>query len=57
MKKYIVGIKEVHIQEYEIEAKNEQDAKERAGMEGELLEDCFEYSHSLESETWTVKEK
>jgi hypothetical protein len=58
MKTYIVGVMEVHRQEYEVEAGSEAAAK-RIVQEGggELIEDGLCYSHTLDSETWTVEEK
>ena len=58
MKKFIVSVREVHVQGYAIEAKNKDDAISRIAHEGEgdILEDRFEYSHTLDPETWTVEE-
>jgi hypothetical protein len=58
MEKFIVSVREVHVQGYGVEAKDEEHAKElvRKGC-GELVEDHFEYSHTLDSETWTVERR
>lgn len=54
MKKYIVTVKEVHNQDVEIRAKNEQEAIKKVS-EGEGEELTLEYSHTLDTDTWTVK--
>jgi len=53
LKKFIVGVREVHIQRVEIEAKDFESAKMavREG-EGEYLEPTF-CSHTLDSDLWT----
>lgn len=54
--KYLVGIREVHVNTVEVEAENQEDAIEKA-RSGE----CFpydldiEYSHTLGHDTWTVE--
>ncbi len=54
-KKFVVTIREVYIQPYKVKAKNEDEAIDivRNGG-GELWEDMFEYSHTLDSDSWTV---
>lgn len=58
MKSYIVYVREVHVQGYRVKAENEEQAKDevREGK-GDLLESYFEYSHTLDSDTWTVEEE
>jgi hypothetical protein len=58
MGKFIVYVREVHVQGYAVEARDERHAKElvREGG-GDLLEDHFEYSHTLDLETWTVERR
>jgi hypothetical protein len=58
MNKYIVLVREVHIQGHIVEALTPEIAKEvvRAGG-GELDEAYFEYSHTLDPSLWTVEEK
>ena len=58
MLKFIVEVREVHIQGYEIEAETEEQAKDliREGN-GDLIDGHFEYSHTLDSEFWTVEKK
>ena len=58
MKKYIVGMREIHIQNVEIEAESPEEAIERvADGEGDFVDNSLEYSHTLNTDTWTVKEK
>jgi hypothetical protein len=57
MKNFIVSVREVHIQPYFVEAEDEKDAiKKVEDGEGEIVDADFEYSHSLDSNTWTVEE-
>jgi len=57
-KKYIVTIREVWKQGVEIEATNPEEAIERVlDGEGDQIESLLEYSHTLDSETWTIEEK
>jgi len=53
--KYRVDVREVHIQGIEVEAESEEAAIRavQAG-EGTFIDDALEYSHALDSETWTV---
>lgn len=55
--KFIVSTREMWIQDVEVEAADAADALSlvREGG-GELVDDGFEYSHTLEPETWTVRE-
>lgn len=56
MSKFIVSVKEVHTQGYRVEAENEEEAKKLVfDLQGDLLEDRFEYSHTLAPETWAVE--
>ena len=56
MSKFIVFVREVHVQGHGVEANDEKAAIEEVrGGGGELLESYFEYSHTLDSETWTVE--
>jgi hypothetical protein len=58
MEKFIVYVREVHVQGYRVDAK---DAKEAVAKvengEGDLLDSHFEYSHTLDSETWTAEKE
>jgi hypothetical protein len=56
MPRYIVVTKEVFEQPYEVEANSEEEALEKViDGEGDILDDCFEYSHTLDRDTWTVE--
>lgn len=56
MKTFYVHMREVHIQTMRVQAESKKDAIQFAQEgEGECLE--FEYSHTLDPETWTVEEK
>ena len=58
MSKFIVFVREVHTQGYRVEAGNEEQAKKLVDdLKGDLLEDRFEYSHTLDSDTWKVEEE
>ena len=55
MKKYIVCVREVWIQMLKVEAESDSEAieiVERGG--GKEIENMLEYSHTLDSEYWTV---
>ncbi len=54
--KFIVYVREVHVQAMEVRADTPEEAKKlvEAG-EGDALDDCLEYSHTLDSDTWTVE--
>jgi hypothetical protein len=55
MKKFVVQIREVHIQLVEIEAENYLDAIHRVeNGEGDNLEGGSEYSHTLEPDFWYI---
>lgn len=54
-KKYLVAIREVHVSHREIEADSPDDAIEKV-FYGDGEEVLCEYSHTLDSDTWTVEE-
>jgi calcineurin-like phosphoesterase len=58
LKKYRVLVREVWIQEFEVEATSEVDAKDRV-VDGRatIVDGSLEFSHSLDQETWTVEEE
>jgi hypothetical protein len=57
MKKYIVGVKEVHIVSIEVEANSKEEALEKAeGMIEEVQNSQPEYSHTADPDEWTVVE-
>lgn len=56
MTKFIVYVREVHVQAVEVFADSPEAAKKAVqDGEGETLDDCLEYSHTLEPDTWTVE--
>ena len=56
---YLVGVREMHVRYYSVDAENPDLAKalvsERA--EGVVDQECLEYSHELDSDTWSVEER
>lgn len=59
MKKYIVGIREVHVNYVEVLAENPSQALIIASNKGLFIDDALinlEYSHDLDRSTWTVEE-
>lgn len=58
MKTYYVGVQEVHIQTYLVEAESPEKARELASEMIEAGDESLEteYSHTLEPEEWTVTE-
>lgn len=53
---FIVGVREVHIQNIKISAKNRKNAiKKVEDGEGTLID--MGYSHTLESNTWTISKE
>ena len=55
MTKFIVYMIEVHVQDVLIEADSKEDAIKKV-QKGEGDYAFFEYSHTLEPDTWTVEE-
>ena len=57
MRKYIVMVREVHVQPVEVFAQSPDHAinKVRDG-EGDTLFELLEYSHTMDFDTWTVEE-
>lgn len=54
--RYIVEVKEVWTQPVEVEASSPEEAKEKVQRgEGTVLEDRFEFSHTLDAEHWNVE--
>lgn len=57
VKEYIVTVREVHCQGYRVIALSPKGAKQFvADGGGDLIEDTFEYSHTLDPDTWMVEE-
>jgi len=55
MPKYKVGVMEVHVQAYIVEADSPKDAKNKVfNLEGDIVEGEFEYSHTLDKDKWHV---
>ena len=56
MKTFNVFVREVHIQTVKVTAKNEKEAisKVKDG-EGDYIDGALEYSHTLDSDTWSVE--
>ena len=54
LKKYVVGIKEVHVNLVEVWATSPEDAKEEAAANSVGHSLLVEYSHALDPETWSV---
>lgn len=58
MKKYVVNVREVHVQPVRIEATSKEEAIEKIVKgQGTTVDDGLEYSHTLDSEFWTVEEE
>ncbi len=57
MPKFIVSVREVHVQPYEVEAQDKEAAiKVVRDGGGDIDDGAFEYSHTLDPEFWTVEE-
>jgi len=57
-KTYLVGVREVHVQQVRVNAKSGAEAiKKVADGEGDYLDDMLEYSHTSDTDTWTVEEE
>ena len=56
-RKYRVGVREVHLRWYSVEAGNEDEARELVHQRREDVEDIGfeEFSHELGRETWSVE--
>ena len=54
-KEYIVGIREVHVSSRKVLADNPDHAKELA-VDNLATEIMLEFSHALDTDTWTVEE-
>ena len=57
-KRYIVGVREVHVRHYAVMAENEEEAKDLVHERGPEVEDIEfgEFSHECNRETWSVEE-
>lgn len=56
---YIVGVREVHVRHYEVDAADPEEAKAMVGDRGPEVTDIGfeEYSHELDPDAWSVEEK
>jgi hypothetical protein len=55
MKRFYVVTREVWTQTVEVEAETQEEAIEKVARDqGNLLDDGLEYSHRMDSSTWTV---
>lgn len=55
---FIVEVREVHIQKYEVSARTADEAMACIeNGEGEIVEGSLEYSHMLDKDTWSAAEK
>ena len=57
-KTYIVGVREVHVRFYSVDAEDPESAKAKVSdrAEGVVDRECLEYSHELERDAWSVEE-
>lgn len=54
--KYIVTVREVWVEAYEVEAESEDEAKELVVKDDCMaIEDSFEFSHVQSRDTWDVR--
>jgi hypothetical protein len=57
MRKYLVGVREVHIQTIEILATSEKEAIRKVAEGNDNQEEIsLDYSHTLDEAAWTVEE-
>jgi len=58
MRKFIVHVREVHIQDFTVIAKSQKKAIEFVSEgRGDIVENSLEYSHTLDPETWSVEKE
>ena len=57
-KTYIIGVREVHVRHYRVQASNESEAIQLVNDLDASVEDIAfeEYSHTLDRDTWSVEE-
>lgn len=56
-KLFKVFVREIHVQQVNIEAASEKEAIQKvADGDGEYTDNTLEYSHSCDTDTWTVEE-
>lgn len=58
-KSYIVGVREVHVRHYKVEAQDQDEARNLVGTRGPNVTDLefSEYSHQLGCDAWSVEEE
>ena len=57
-KHFMVGVREVHVRFYSVDAENEEEAKELVNQRAPCVVDqeFLEYSNELDRDTWSVEE-
>ena len=57
-KSYIIGVREIHVRHYSVEAENEDQAKDLVYQQADCVTDMEfeEFSHCLDRDTWSVEE-
>ena len=57
-KTFIIGVREIHVRHFRVEAESESEAKELVRQRAPSATDLefVEYSHELDSDTWSVEE-
>ena len=55
---FLIGVREVHVRFYTVDAENEAQAKELVDQRAPSVTDdeLLEYSHELAQDTWSVEE-
>ncbi len=58
MPKYYVLVREVHVSHLKVEADSPEEAIAKVAKGDEEFEDdCLEFSHTLDTDTWTTEER
>ena len=57
-KTYLVGVREVHLRFYSVQAESEEEARDLVNQRAPEVTDIeeLEYSHELPQDTWSVEE-
>lgn len=57
-KRYIVGVREVHVRHYAVTAEDEEEAKDLVYERGPQVKDLEfgEFSHELDHDNWSVED-
>jgi hypothetical protein len=55
---FIVGVREIHVRHYSVQAKNEEEAKDLVDQRAASVTDLDfqEFSHEMPKDTWSVEE-